>query len=201
MRPSCWCAPLTTGRVTSASPRWTRTCIFVFGCAETIRCKSSNVAIGAPSIASTRSIGFRPATEAAEPGITRLTTGKVSGRPTTENSPANSTIASRKFAAGPAATTIARERTDFSWNVRPASQLPRTSGGTSCGRSCPCSFTYPPSGIQASFHTVPTRSVQVIKACPKPIEKVPHLRRASAPRGNGRTRGRTPVRQARRQRR
>ena len=65
----------------------------------------------------------------------------VTGFPMLANSPANSTMASRKFAIGPAATTMARRSTDFSWKVRPATQAARTCGDTSSGRSWPCIFT------------------------------------------------------------
>src|SRR6185437_7460701 len=98
------------------------------------------------------------------------TTGNVTGRPTAANSSVNNTIANTKFAIGPAATTIARDSTDFSWNVSPRLQLARTSAVTSSGRSWPCSLTYPPSGSQASFQTVSWLSTHPVMALPNPME-------------------------------
>ena len=54
----------------------------------------------------------------------------MSGRPAVANSTANSTIASRKLAIGPAATTSARAPTDFSWNTRPGIQRPASPTGS-----------------------------------------------------------------------
>ena len=59
----------------------------------------------------------------------------MSGRPVVANSTANSTIASRKFAIGPAATTSARAPTDFSWNTRPGIQRPVSASATGSART------------------------------------------------------------------
>ena len=111
------------------------------GFADTIRWMSSNRATAVPSMASIRSPACSPALAAAPSATTSPITGTATGRPTVANSPANSTAASRKLATGPAATTMARDSTGFSWKVRPGSQLARTAGATSSGRSWPCSFT------------------------------------------------------------
>ena len=106
-----------------------------------MRWMSSNRATAVPSMAWMRSPDCSPALAAAPSATTSPITGTETGRPTVANSAANSTAASRKLATGPAATTMARDSTGFSWNVRPGSQRARTSGAASYGRSWPCSFT------------------------------------------------------------
>ena len=56
-----------------------------------------------------RSPGLKPAASAAPPGTSSSTRGAVTCTPTTVNVNAKMTMASRKFATGPAATMAARE--------------------------------------------------------------------------------------------
>ena len=100
------------------------------GCAAMMRWMSSKLAMGAPAIDTILSLAWMPARAAALPGNTSPATGRISGRPAVANSKANSTIASRKFAIGPAATTSAREATGFSWNTRPGIQRPASATGS-----------------------------------------------------------------------
>ena len=152
-----------------------------------------------------RRSGRRPAARPArrrESAITSPTTGCVTGRPTVANRPANSTTASRKLAIGPAATTIARDSTAFSWKVRPAIQLRPDLVRHVLGPFLAVQLHV---AAERDPGDLPDGAAPVGPARPAPgrsRSRTPrHARRASARRGSGRARGRTRARPARRRRR
>ncbi len=111
--------PVVSVTVRSCPSRSTRSESGASGAAATTRWRSSKRGVGVPPMDRMRSPTTSPPRSAAPPGTRRDTSGSSTCRPTMANSAANSTKASRKFAIGPAATTMAREPTLFSQKVRP----------------------------------------------------------------------------------
>ena len=93
------------------------------------------------------------------------------------------TKASRKFAAGPAATTSERCHSGLFCNHRAATSggtLLSATAGIDVALASPANITYPPSGSIDSFHRVPCLSVRPQISRPKPTENAsactPHQR-------------------------
>ena len=78
----------------------------------------AEASIGEPSMATTRSPGLKPASSAALPGLTMSTCAAVIGSPKNVKTAVKMTIASRKLAIGPAATTAARGANRLGWKLR-----------------------------------------------------------------------------------
>ena len=136
---------------------------------------------GSPAMATIRSSTCSPARDAALPApLRRRPAASPDGRPS-RTAAANSTIASRKLAIGPAATTMARDATLFSWNVspgNPAARGPRRRHPPAVpGRAASRSRR---AASRRFARLVPRRSVQRASAWPKPIENTSHTHAAPA---------------------
>ena len=106
-----------------------------------------------------------PAYDAAVPGGGSPTTGFNPGMPAMKSAQ-YTTNARRKFANGPAITMKMRDHTPWRLNARGKSSLATVPSRSSA------IFTYPPSGIDASTHSVwsgPRR--RTASGLPNPTEK------------------------------